>query len=218
MTTNDYIEFRKNKIDPFTYEKLNDTIAFKYHAKWNPYTGIVTGVDENGPIYFSPITLMMHYYHNRLKNLWFDTYYDPYTGDTFRERYGDHVGIGDDFEIIGRRKYPESYLFRIPLIDCYADNSTFVTMGPKLSNREICEIDRLIAKHWTKHEYFTTYKKIKSLYNLKRYYDLAISKNPKACDLMGLDVGTIDDLKKFNGNTLDLYLNRIAVERLKQMM
>jgi len=143
-----YKTFRLCKVDPIMYEKVDERWAFKFKYKWNPYSGERTDeCDENGPLYFDPEYLINFWYKSRMNNLWKedsdenDGYYHGY--------YGDAVGSGPDFNIKGRGKHYEWYLFRLPILDCYLDkehNHQYITMGPILTNEEIKLIDNLIEK------------------------------------------------------------------------
>ena len=213
-----YKSHRIKKTDPITFDELTNNNAFKFANMWDPYTGKRSSDDPFGPLYFHPINLLQHIYQNRLKGLWIEEsdeengFYEGY--------YGEGVGAGEDFAIIGRGIYPERHIFRLPVPNCYLKKThrmSLITMGPILTNREICEIDRLLTKYWSQHKFYTKiYKKIGSLYKLKCYYDIAISKSPLSMDLSGVDIGKKEDiLKQSNPN---MYLNRLAVEALKKMV
>jgi hypothetical protein len=228
-----YKSLRLKKTDPITYEKLTDDNAFKFPYMWDPYTGIRSDqLDPNGPLYFNPITLLLHIYHSRLKTLWLvmggdedndnrdnDGYEDEEYEDNYFEGYGEGVGAGENFEIIGRGIYPEHHIFRLPVADCYLKKThsmSLITMGPILNSREICELDRLIKKHWTHcKEFNTVYQSIGSIYKLKCYYDIAIAKKPSLMDLSCIEVGNKNFVMKHEDP--DLYLNRTAVDALRRM-
>jgi len=208
-----YKSHRIQKTDPITFDDLMDTNAFKFYNMWDPYTGKRIEVDPYGPIYLNPITLLHHFYQYRLNNLWIDQSDEAdgvYTG-----YYGDGVGAGEDFEVIGRGIYPEKYLFRLPIPNCYLKKKhdmSLITMGPKLTDDEISHIDNLITKYW-KHDmlYKKIYNKIGSLKNLKYYYDIAISKNPTKMDLCNFNNKIVNEIMS-NPNE---YLNRKAVDIIK---
>ena len=228
-----YKSHRIKKTDPITFDELNDEIAFKFPYVWDPYTGLRLGEDPSGPLYFHPMNLLNHIYQSRLKTLWVEAS-DENNG--FYEGYfGEGVGQGEDFEIVGRGIYPERYVFRIPIQNCYLKKNhkmTLVTMGPKLTDCEIHELDRLIIKHWSRHRlYNRIYKKIGSLYKLKCYYEIAISRSPLTMDMSGMDMSGMDmsgmdmsgmQLKSkdtvIKERELNMYLNRMAVESIKKMI
>lgn len=209
-TINYYRAHRMQKTDPITFEYLDDKTAFKFPYTWNPLTGERLGIDPYGPLYFNPLTLLRHFYESRLNTLWIKP------NDGYQGYYGDGVGAGEDLEIPSRGIYPERYVFRIPIQDCYLKknhNHSIVTMGPKLTDREICEIDRLIRKHWHDSRHFAPmYERIGSLFKMKHYYTVAIAKNPNDIDLSGLDLNN-----KFKATQNSNNLNRIAIEYLKEM-
>jgi hypothetical protein len=212
-----YKSHRVKKTDPITFEELNDNNAFKFSSMWNPYTSTRTSDDPFGPLYINPINLLHHIYLSKLNGLWNESCDDE--NGFFEGYYGSGVGAGEDFEIIGRGIYPERYLFRLPIIDCYLkpDHSmSVITMGPRLTDREIIAIDQLIVKHWSHHKlYNKIYKKIGSLHRLKRYYDIAISTRSTKMDLNGLDFGKKEDILKRPDP--DAYLNRQAVNAIRNM-
>ena len=213
-----YKSHRVKKTDPITFDELKEESAFKFPYVWDPYTGTRMGVDPMGPLYFHPMNLLLHIYQTRLKSLWVEE--SDETDGLYEGYFGEGVGQGEDFEIVGRGIYPERYVFRIPIQNCYLKKThkmTLVTMGPKLTDREICELDRLINRHWSHHRlYNKIYKKIGSLYRLKCYYEIAISKSPLSMDLSGVELGLRDEIMKQEDP--GMYLNRIAVEAIKNMV
>tara|TARA_Y100000813_G_C24146518_1_gene345021 strand:- start:428 stop:1228 length:801 start_codon:yes stop_codon:yes gene_type:complete len=176
-----YLNFRKNRIDPILFEELpfrgyDESSLFKFEFKWNPYTGERYNIkDEDGPLYFDPNILIHYFYMNRLNNLWIDGYYDG--NDFIQGHYGDALGKYPEFEITGRGKHPEMYLFRLPIIDCYLENNhnkMIVTMGPVLTDKEVKRINSLSKKFGNYFKNTYGYKK-PNLYKLKTIYDLAVS-------------------------------------------
>jgi hypothetical protein len=124
---------------------------------------------------------------------------------TYQGYYDDNIGTGEDIEISGRGSFPERYLFRLPVFDCYLTdehNSNVITMGPKLTNNEIQKIDELAEKlDGTS----LSYKKLHgterpSLQTIKKLYDQAISKNNR-------EVNDKECHKQ----------NKLAVEQLKKL-
>jgi len=212
-TTCVYYKSHRIKItDPIMFDELKIKSSFKFSDMWDPNTGNRTGEDPFGPLYFHPINLLNHFYQTRLNGLWINP------NDGYEGYFGDVVGSGEDITL-SRGIYPERYLFRLPIPNCYlkkGHNMSIITMGPKLTNREICELDRIINKYWSNHEmYETIYTKIGSLYKLKCYYDVAIAKKPVDIDLSGLELGNREHiLKQADPN---MCLNRTAVEVIKNM-
>lgn len=214
--TNTYYRLHRiNKTDPITYAKLTDKTCFKFKYMWDPYTGNRSkNEDPYGPLCFSPISLLTHFYKNRLNKLWIDET-DEYMGT-----FSDGAGSGEDIEVPGRGIYPECYLFRLPVPNCYLKknhNLINITMGPKLTNSEICEIDRLIVKHWSSDRaYNNIYNKIDSLYILKCYYDIAIAKKPTKMDLSNVYIGSLEEA--LEQECPDSYLNFRAIEIIRDMV
>jgi hypothetical protein len=194
---NNYEFFRKNKIDPITYEPIsNNFFCFPY--KWNPYSGERSDkLDENGPLYFNSDTLITYYYLNRLKHLWIDEV-DEEDG-YYEGRYGDALGNGPDFNINSRGKHYEWHLFRLPIIDCYLDkehNEQYITMGPLLNDEELMTLSKESSLN---------------LLLLKKIYDTAISKEP----YLGFEKYLEEFLEKDDLELRRSIANKNAVEILK---
>ena len=204
---NNYYSYRKNVIDPILLiklplhkKKISDLFCFRY--TWNPYNGDRLSKDKDGPLYFDPCTLVHYYYINRLKNLWIEGFID--NEEYYEGHYGDALGNGPDFEIKGRGKHPDWYLFRLPIIDCYVENnySQAVTMGPILTDKEISTIYNLSKKY--------NFKKIygynrPNLQILKKLYDIAVKKINY--NIEGITDNEIDIIK--------YQINIDAVEKIK---
>ena len=170
-TTETYRIKRLFKIDPLTDIEVPENIAFKFKFSWDPYTGKRNGNDSIGPLYFNAINLYDYYYENRFRGLWFPP------AEQYQGYYGDLIGTGKNISIKSRGSNPEKYLFRLPIIDCYLPNNhnlSFITMGPELSDDEICEIDNIVNQFHSKkkNNNFT------SLTALKYYYDQSIESSP----------------------------------------
>jgi hypothetical protein len=156
-------------IDPILNEKISEELNFKFKDKWDPLTGIRTTIDEIGPLCFNAGNVYKFYMKNRTNGLW-----NPPTNDNtgyFQGYYGDLVGSGINININSRGSFPEKYLFRLPIVDCYLSknhNHSLVTMGPILSDAEINEIDYIIA-------YKSTLKNQLKLSLIKKWYDKAIT-------------------------------------------
>lgn len=212
-----YRKCRLNKIDPITHEKIKHSYQYKY--RWDPYTGTILDSDPDGSLHFDPMSLLNYFYLNRLNNLWIsesnNNIYDGY--------YGELVGIGKEFNIIPKGKCPEKYLFRLPINNCYLKKNydrSVITLSPKLSNKDIIIIDDILNKYYKYNEtYQEIIHKITSLLYIKTLYDLAISKFPSKDDYSILwnyaDLSDIDNEEIISDK--DHYLNRLAVEFLKQM-
>lgn len=205
QTSEHYRALRAQKMDPFEFIPLDDSTGFKFSAQWDAYTGERQGVDPYGPLYFNPDGLVWFFYLQRLNGLWVNS-----TGE-YEGYYDNHVGAGEDIEIIGRGKFPEQYLFRLPISDCYLtkDHSLkFTTLGPKLTQSEIEEIDkkaRTFGNSFAK-KYGVNRP---SLVAMKKWYDQAISKIPA--------IENADKLTFEQKQIAWTKANRLAVEHLKAM-
>jgi hypothetical protein len=168
-TTETYRINRLLSIDPITNEKISEELKFKFKDKWDPLTGIRTIIDEIGPLCFNTMNLYRFYMKNRTNGLW-----NPPTNDSsgyYQGYYGDLVGSGINININNRGSYPEKYLFRLPIVDCYLHknhNHSLITMGPILTDAEINEIDYIIT---TK----STLANQPKLNLIKKWYDKAIT-------------------------------------------
>ena len=210
-TTIVYKGHREQKTDPVTYELVDIECGFAFPDMWNSFNGERTGTDPYGPLWFNPLTLLVTFYMSRLNGLYYEK--DGFAG------YREYMGAGEDCEVIGRGLFPERYIFRLPIPDCYyykEQKYNIVTMGPKLTYREICKIDRLLTHYYINHKAFKKiYPKIGSLFKLKLYFDIAIAKKPSLMDLSGLDLGSKEDA--YNEPDYDIYLNKKAVDSLRRM-
>lgn len=184
---------RLYKIDPIYDVEIPKDFIFEFKNKWNPYNGLRGDIDIVGPLCFNAINLYDYYYINRYKGLWIPPQ------DGFQGIYGDMVGSGKIVSIKSRGKYPEKYLFRLPIIDCYLPpihNLSVVTMGPELTEQEITQIDYIVTKlHPKKSNY-----KFASLTMLKYYYDRALD--------MSLDP-ELDDIKELKSKYPNMSQNEI---------
>lgn len=191
------------KIDPIDDYEIPKNLIFEFKNKWNPYTGCRLDEDEIGPLCFNSLNLFDYFYKNRLNGLW----YIP--SDNFEGYYGELVGSGTNIQINSRGFYPEKYLFRLPIIDCYLKNNhnySVVTMGPLLTDEEIEIIDNILLKYGKK-RYLTTLKIIKN------FYDKALCKNPNPDEIEELQKKFPSYSKK---DIIEKY-NRINVDKLIQL-
>ena len=206
-----YRVLRMRKMDPFTHMEVNDSYVFMYPYEWDPYTGETLDIDPYGPLCFDPEELTKYFYLNRLTKLWNEPVNEGH-GYFLDGYYDDGVGAGEDFFVPGRGDHPEWYLFRLPIIDCYltTDHKDHViTLGPRLSDEEVVNIDKLCQLKATYHRN-KLYPR-PSLLDIKKLYDTAISKDPfiSAAELEGL---TADDIAMKKA-----MINRQAVDKLRKM-
>ena len=206
-TTDRYKVMRLRKMDPLTYDIIDDNYAFKFKCKWDPYTGERLEEDPYGPLYFDPDILIHYFYFKRLDKLWVHPK-DEMNSGYYQGYYDDGVGAGDEFYVSGRGSHPEWYIFRIPINDCYLPkdhNRQFITFGPKLTDDEIIEIDRLANLRENNYRMLFGRKR-PSLRRMKELYDLAITKEPNKNKY--IEDPNIKDIQqeynKINRNAVDL--------------
>lgn len=205
-----YIEFRKNKIDPILHlplpiNKNYNIKLFSFKYQWNPYNGErLKTIDPNGPLYFDPHALLHFFYTNRLKHLWNKN--SPFV----EGYYGDAMGNGPDFKIIGRGTHHDWYLFRLPITDeyLYKDHChQSVTMGPTLTHQEINEIYQ-ISKNYSKLFKNTYGYDLPNLMLMKQIYEDAISKNEEFDSILG-DSIPFEEIKILKHNANSKAVNKL---------
>ena len=205
-TTTEYYRIKRIfNIDPILDEKIPDNLLFKYDNKWDPITGNIIGKDDIGPLCFNAFNLYKFYIKNRYNGLWTPPYNDN-TG-FYQGCYGDCLGSGILININNRGNFPEKYLFRLPIIDCYLNtnhNYSLVTMGPMLSDLEITEIDNIILNNNN-----INHKNLPKLSTIKKWYDKAICDNPDINKLKNKYnlVSDRDAKDKYNRKYVDKLVN-----------
>ena len=213
IIVDNYQNHRRNKIDPILLTDLplnnmKEKDLFKFEYKWNPYTGErLNEKDECGPLYFDPNSLIHYFHSNRLNNLWISEAYE--NNEYVQGHYGDALGKFPDFEIVGRGKHPEWYLFRLPIVDCYLMKDHFlqsITMGPILTNKEIKNIYNLSKRYKNFYKDTFGYKR-PNLVKMKEIYDIAT--NP--CNLYELCKGSINE---YELEQIKFQINSDAVKSL----
>lgn len=220
-TTKFYRTLRENKINAIMQDNTGfyPEKSFCFRNQWDPYTGTRESDDPYGALYFHPDDLIRYFYTKRLNMLWTEQV-DDINGHYIQGYYGDAVGSGEDILIIGRGTYPESYLFRLPIFDCYLQTDSdmsLITMGPKLTNMELEEID-IIAEKVYKNNYRDQYgKKRPSLVLMKALYDQAISKEPDLEKVAEYQLSQTKHFSKEKLKELRDKANRLAVDALKKM-
>jgi hypothetical protein len=212
-TTETYRVLRLRKMDPITLQDLDEKTSFEFPYMWDPYTGERLGKDPFGSLWFDPNSLIHFFYKNRLNNLW-DNETDESNG-YYSGSWGDGLGCGDEMFIQSRGHFPERYLFRLPIIDCYLTNDhkeSIITMGPKLTSDEIKQIEELAKL--TGNSYKQMFGKNRpSLQTIKKLYDVAIDPTPDISAIMDDDKNyTVSEL-----NELYYKTNMDAVNHLRQI-
>lgn len=194
---------RLYKIDPISDVEIPNELVFEFKNKWNPYNGLRDDIDDIGPLCFNAINLYDYYYMNRYNGLWTPPQ------DGFQGIYGDMVGCGKNVLIKSRGTYPEKYLFRLPIIDCYlppTHNLSVVTMGPELTEQEIIQIDSIVSNFHPK----KSNSKFTSLTMLKYYYDRALDINPDESTNIYKELKS----KNLSSNEINIKYNRYFVDKL----
>jgi hypothetical protein len=209
-TTEQYRVYRLRQLDPISRDEIEDEYAFKFKYIWDPYTGERKGIDDNGPLCFDPDYLIYYYLTKILTKLWVQPVDEK--GGYYEGYYDDGAGGGDDFYLPSRGHHPEWYLFRLPIIDCYLTNDhnkQFITLGPKLTEDEVLEIDRLAKKRPTSFkDRFNRNRP--SLVEMKKLYDQAISKTPILEEVA-------QDMSQEDLQVLYNKANRIAIDKLVKL-
>ena len=207
-TREKYRVLRFRKMDPIIFMQIPDEYAFKFKYKWDPYTGERQEEDPNGPLYFDPDLLIKHFYTKRLNKLWVAPK-DEYNGGYFHGYYDDGVGSGEDFHLIGRGSHPEWYLFRLPIIDCYLTedhNKQFITFGPKLTDDEIAEIERLANLRINNYRELFHFNR-PSITKIKKIYDIAIAVRP-----------SLENIELIDHDKIQEYYNKINRDAVDQLV
>jgi len=213
-TTSIYKNYRELKIDPISGENIDDLNSFKVPYMWDSITGEkLDKKDPFGSLYFNPIFLLKYFYNKRLNYLWNDELDEGNNGGFFEGYYDIGIGSGENFDVVSRGSFPEYYLWRLPVIDCYLQKDhkkSIPTKGPKLSKKEIEEIYKLCLK-MDKKNWITEFKTIPNLVIIYELYHLAISKIP-------LEEFSLDFIKKnidLSEDDTNENINKKAVEKLK---
>jgi hypothetical protein len=200
------VALRICKYDPISFCEVNYNKAFIFPYKWDPYTGERLEKDPYGPIYFDPNMLANYFYTNRLRELWHNSIDDD--SGLYEGYYGNALGAGEEFHVVGRGSHPEWYVFSLPLSECYLTkdhNSQIVTFGPKLTDEEVMKINNLINKSEYKKQF---HLRPPNLVEIKKQYDIAINKDPYF---------NKDNLTKEEIETKRNLINMTAVNNLKKM-
>lgn len=194
-----YLENRLNKICPLSFEKVNN--GYEVENIWNSFSGNFTNIkDSFGALIFDPDFLVHYFYKNRLKYI--------YThGDLNSTGFlGDAIGKFPEFNIPGRGNHPEWYLFRLPINDCYIDNKCvkYVTMGPKLTKKDVIDIYNIAKVNRTYTSKFNN--PLPNIIDLYDIYHIIINKCPYKIDSTVLSVMGNDYINQMK---MDFYMPHI---------
>lgn len=218
VTTSFYKEIRENKIDPICQEYINDEYQFKYYCIWDPITGVSNNIqDPIGPLCFNAVSLFYYFYSRRLCHLWNNEKDDGEYGGFYEGYYGIGLGKGKECYIESRGSFPEYYLWRLPINDCYIIKGTDLCIplkGPELNREDICKINNIVhrtpANMWI--NYFSSLPDLVKIFDL---YQQAIDDNPNLKYLF-----THVDYINNNNNVYEdpkFYHNACAVDKLRRM-
>ena len=179
--TKKYCTYRKLNIDPITLIALDENYpVFKVEKMWDPYTGQFTENDPFGHLSFDPISLTIYFWMNRYTHLLKDsTSTDNISTD-------DGLGAGEDFIINSKGKYPERYLWRLPIVDCYIEKTDNIKeesflnsvpkLGPKLERHDIEILYELVKQCVKLHP--NRLERIPDLVSMYDTYHIAINPEP----------------------------------------
>lgn len=188
-TTETYRVMRELQLDPISHEKVPSNLQFKFEYMWDPITGERLEKDQHGSFCFNVLSLAKNFYYNRLRMLWVDG--DIIDGIKYEGYYGDGMKAGDDIYVPSRGISKHMHLFRLPVIDCYLTkdfNYSIITMGPKLNDDEINQIQCILNNY-----YKSVNKKYKiNLCKIRDLYNIAINKNSTDDEAKN----SIEELKK----------------------
>lgn len=215
-TTEFYKVSRQRGLNVIMQTCMDSEKAFKMYNQWDPITGESLDKDPYGPLCFHPDDLIYFFHKKRLNMLWTEPVDD--VGGYYEGYYGDAMGSGENINIVGRGMHPELYLFRIPIFDCYLEKDhdmSIITMGPKLTNNEVLNIDRLADKYY--HDNYRKLHGVKrpSLFSMKQLYDQAISECPNLARVFGFNSNknySEEEMKEFRTKA-----NMMAVDALRKL-
>jgi hypothetical protein len=219
-TTGRYRAYRIKRQDPVTCEDMDEYSSFKFPFVWDCVTGERIGIDPNGPLYLSPVTVLRTILSQILIGLWTEL-------ENCVPMYGENVGVGKEFNIPGRGPQLEKYAFRLPIQDCYLYRDSdkigksVHTLGPEFTDDELREIDRLIEECWFDDPYIEELPETAlSTYELRRLYDVALDPKP-TIDIEALPNSLRERyLRTLTVGNIDIdhneFINRIAVDEIKK--
>lgn len=193
LTNGRYKAMRRMKTCPICDEQVNSH-AFKVPKIWDSITGEFTSEDDPyGPIYFHPICLIECFYCNRMNGLLEGETDEGATGGYYEAVPGDGLGAGEEMNT-SRGSYPELFLWRVPINDCYLEPGlprSIPLKGPKLNRSDIVKLNEL-ANKIAPSEWSGRFKKLPNIINIYDTYMEAINKNPNTSKIV---CGKYDDSK-----------------------
>ena len=200
-TTNKYKSMRKFRVDPIKREVIDKKIpTFKVKKMWDSLTGLFEDKDDpHGPLHFDPVELAKYFYLHILDHIWREEDEDNYE-DVLEEGPLEGLGTGENFLIKGRGEYPEYFVWRLPIKDCYVIEGTekFIPLkGPKLSLSQIEKLQKLIEKCPKSHVH-KTFINMPNMVHMYKLYMEAINPDP---DISVLD-NPDDPDAKYKANML----------------
>ena len=193
---------RKMKTCPICDETVSSN-AFKIPKMWDAITGeFLKNNDPYGPLHFHPICLVECFYCNRMNGLLENELDEGIAGGYYEAVPGDGLGAGEDMEI-SRGSYPELFLWRLPINDCYLEvglSRSIPIKGPKLNRSDIIKLGQLINK-LSKDEWSTSFTILPNIINIYDAYMEAINKNPDTSKILnntGTDIKFLANLAAAN--------------------
>ena len=214
VTINIYRKMRESCTDPISGDICNEKDSFIVDYMWDSITGEkINKKDPHGPLYFNSISLLKYFYIKRLDHLWCDENDEGENGGYYQGYYGTGVGAGENFHIISRGSYPEYYLWRLPIIDCYLNKDhkkSIPTKGPKLSKDDIITLYTICSKI-NKKKWSDEFKSLPNIVLIYDLYQIAISQNP--LKIFGFNyLKSLLNISLYDTNDI---INRQAIEKLK---
>jgi len=197
LTTGRYKAMRLMKTCPICEDVVEST-PYLVPNIWDSITGeFLDQHDPHGPLYFHAVCLIECFYHNRMNCLLSNELDEGAHGGYYEAVPGDALGAGEDMETC-RGNYPELFLWRIPINDCYLESGLSRSVpikGPKLTRDNIIKLKKIASKlpprEWS--DRFIVLPDILQIYDT---YMEAISKHPDTSKTMC----KVSDDKKFLAN------------------